>query len=89
MNAEKLQKLQGQVRIGGKGTPRRKMKKVHKPVGADDKKLQASLKKLNSQTIPGIQEVNMFKTDGRVIHFADPKGSVTYSENQVIIIKNY
>lgn len=26
MNAEKLKKLQAQVRIGGKGTPRRKKK---------------------------------------------------------------
>ncbi|KAL2911412.1 Nascent polypeptide-associated complex subunit beta, partial [Polyrhizophydium stewartii] len=49
MNAEKLAKLQSQVRIGGKGTPRRKVKKVHKTAGTDDKKLQGVLKKLNCQ----------------------------------------
>ena len=40
MNAEKLQKLQAQVRLGGKGTPRRKKKVVHKTATTDDKKLQ-------------------------------------------------
>lgn len=60
----------------GKGTPRRKQKKVHKTSGTDDKKLQASLKKLNVQPIQAIEEVNMFKEDGNVIHFAAPKGTV-------------
>jgi nascent polypeptide-associated complex subunit beta len=60
--------------ISGKGTPRRKVKKVHKSAGADDKKLQTSLKKLNVQPIQAIEEVNMFKSDGNVIHFAAPKG---------------
>jgi hypothetical protein len=58
----------------GKGTPRRKTKKVHKSTGTDDKKLQTSLKKLNVQPIQAIEEVNMFKEDGNVIHFAAPKG---------------
>jgi nascent polypeptide-associated complex subunit beta len=58
----------------GKGTPRRKVKKVHKSAGTDDKKLQGALKKLNVQPIQAIEEVNMFKTDGNVIHFSAPKG---------------
>ena len=58
----------------GKGTPRRKVKKVHKSAGTDDKKLQTSLKKLNVQPIQAIEEVNMFKSDGNVIHFSAPKG---------------
>ena len=60
----------------GKGTPRRKVKKVHKSSGTDDKKLQTSLKKLNVQPIQAIEEVNMFKEDGNVIHFAAPKGKL-------------
>lgn len=43
----------------------------------DDKKLQTSLKKLNVQPIQAIEEVNMFKSDGNVIHFAAPKGTFT------------
>jgi hypothetical protein len=48
---------------------------VHKSSGTDDKKLQTSLKKLNVQPIQAIEEVNMFKEDGNVIHFAAPKGT--------------
>lgn len=48
---------------------------MHKTSGTDDKKLQTSLKKLNVQPIQAIEEVNMFKEDGNVIHFAAPKGT--------------
>ena len=51
------------------------MKKVHKSAGTDDKKLQAALKKTNVQPIQAIEEVNMFKSDGNVIHFSAPKGT--------------
>jgi nascent polypeptide-associated complex subunit beta len=67
------------VLSSGKGTPRRKMKKVHKSSGTDDKKLQTSLKKLNVQPIQSIEEVNMFKEDGNVIHFAAPKGTLLHT----------
>merc|ERR1712000_718678 len=69
MDSAKLAKMQASVRIGGKGTPRRKVKKVHKSSGTDDKKLQTTLKKLHVQPIQAIEEVNMFKSDGNVIHF--------------------
>lgn len=58
----------------GKGTPRRKVKRTPARSAGDDKKLQQTLKKLNTQPIPAIEEVNMFKSDGNVIHFAAPKG---------------
>ena len=51
------------------------MKRAPARSGGDDKKLQASLKKLNVQPIQAIEEVNMFKSDGNVIHFAAPKGA--------------
>uniref|UniRef100_A0A8C0KXL2 NAC-A/B domain-containing protein n=1 Tax=Canis lupus dingo TaxID=286419 RepID=A0A8C0KXL2_CANLU len=59
MNQEKLAKLQAQVRIGGKGTARRKKKVVHRTATADDKKLQFSLKKLGVNNISGIEEVSV------------------------------
>ncbi len=37
MNQEKLKQLQQQVRIGGKGTARRKKKVVHRTATTDDK----------------------------------------------------
>lgn len=54
---------------------RRKIVRKTKPSAAqDDKKLQGALKKLNVQPIPGVEEVNMFREDGNVLHFTAPKG---------------
>jgi len=81
MNQEKLKQLQSQVRIGGKGTARRKKKVVHRTATTDDKKLQSSLKKLSVNNIPGIEEVNMIKDDGTVIHFNNPKVQASLAAN--------
>jgi len=81
MDAEKIQRIQAQVRIGGKGTARRKKKVVHRSATTDDKKLQSTLKKLSVSTIPGIEEVNMIKDDGTVIHFNNPKVQASLSSN--------
>jgi len=88
MDPAKLAKLQASVRIGGKGTPRRKVKKVHKSSGTDDKKLQSALKKLNVQPIQAIEEVNMFKEDGNVIHFSAPKVHASVPANTFAIYGN-
>ncbi|XP_063700996.1 transcription factor BTF3 homolog 4 [Culicoides brevitarsis] len=85
MNAEKLKKLGAEVRIGGKGMPRRKKKIVHTSSAVDDKKLQLSLKKLGVNTIPGIEEVNMIKNDGTVIHFNNPKTQASLATNTFAI----
>lgn len=84
MNAERLNKMQSQVRIGGKGTQRRKKKVVHK-TNTDDKKLQNSLKKLAVNAIPGIEEVHMIKDDGHVIHFNNPKVQASLPANTFAI----
>jgi hypothetical protein len=44
--------------------------------GGEDPKLQAALKKLQVEPVSGIEEVNMFKEDGNVLHFAAPKGKL-------------
>lgn len=84
MNAEKIKKLQQNaehVRTGGKGTARRKKKVVHKTTAMDDKKLQSNLKKLSVTNIPGIEEVNMIKDDGTVVHFNNPKVQASVPAN--------
>jgi len=84
MNPEKLKQLQAQaanVRIGGKGSARRKKKVIHRTATTDDKKLQSSLKKLSVNNIPGIEEVNMIKDDGSVIHFNNPKVQASLAAN--------
>ncbi|CAK7275571.1 Nascent polypeptide-associated complex subunit beta [Sporothrix epigloea] len=85
---ERLKKLGAVSRIGGKGTPRRKVKRAPPRSAADDKKLQASLKKLNVQPITQIEEVNMFKSDGNVIHFAAPKVHASVPSNTFAIYGN-
>ncbi|CAK4031471.1 nascent polypeptide-associated complex subunit beta [Lecanosticta acicola] len=72
----------------GKGTPRRKVKKVHKSSGTDDKKLQTTLKKMNVTPIQAIEEVNMFKSDGNVIHFSAPKVHAAVPANTFAIYGN-
>ena len=58
MNPEKLKQMQANVRIGGKGTARRKKKVVHRTATTDDKKLQSSLKKLSGTDNKTLKLVN-------------------------------
>ncbi|KAG6004644.1 Nascent polypeptide-associated complex subunit beta [Claviceps maximensis] len=86
---ERLKKLGASARTGdGKGTPRRKVKRAPARSGADDKKLQQTLKKLNTQPIQAIEEVNMFKSDGNVIHFSAPKVHAAVPSNTFAIYGN-
>ncbi|CAG8459922.1 3006_t:CDS:2 [Paraglomus occultum] len=85
MNADRLAKMQAQVRIGGKGSPRRKMKKVHKSTTNDDKKLKTALNKLKLHPIQQIDEVNMYRDDGSAIHFRAPKVQASLHANTFVI----
>jgi nascent polypeptide-associated complex subunit beta len=80
MNAEKLAKMAAQVRTGGKGSVRRKKKAIHKTTTTDDKRLQNTLKRLGVNNIPAIEEVNLFKDNGTVIHFNNPKVQASMSQ---------
>ncbi|KAJ3005543.1 hypothetical protein NUW54_g4292 [Trametes sanguinea] len=55
------------------------------PAAQDDKKLQGALKKLNVQPIPGVEEVNMFREDGNVLHFSTPKVHAAVTANTFAI----
>jgi len=78
---DRLLKLQESVRTGGKGSVRRKKKAVHKVNATDDKRLQTTLKRLGVNAIPGIEEVNLFKDDGNVIQFKNPKVQASITAN--------
>merc|ERR1711939_685475 len=83
----KLQAMAAASRVGGKGSVRRKKKVVHKNVNAaDDKRLQNTLKKLGINTIPAIEEVNLFMESGEVIHFNQPKVQASIAANTYVII---
>lgn len=97
MNSAKLAKLQEQVRIGGKGTPRRKMKKSPVPTGPspaqikntkiaeEGNRMASSLAPLNSCSFPSIDEVNMFHQDGHVIHFDRPSVNAAHVANTFVV----
>merc|ERR1711887_280832 len=82
MNKEKLAALQAKGPVTKVGGMRRK-KKVTKQTGSvsDDKKIQQTLKKFSCSNLPGIDEVNMFKEDGTVIHFKNPKVTASPTSN--------
>merc|ERR1712099_56382 len=67
------------------GTQRRRKLTKHQNHGADEKQMQAQLKRLGVNNIPGIEEVNMFKEDGTVIHFSAPKVQAAVSSNTFVV----
>ena len=93
MDVERLQRLANAVRTGGKGSVRRyvlvllhltdidlcfrKKKAAHKVTSGDDTRLQNCLRRMQVNTIPGIEEVNIFQGEN-VIHFANPKGNAEW-----------
>ncbi|OXB71860.1 UNVERIFIED_CONTAM: hypothetical protein H355_014201 [Colinus virginianus] len=82
----KLRERFGQAQqLGGKGTARRKTKKVHKSVVADDKKLQFTLKRLGVATIPGIEEVLMMQDNGKLLQFTKPQVQAAVPANTYVI----
>ncbi|GAV64111.1 NAC domain-containing protein, partial [Cephalotus follicularis] len=84
MNREKLIKMAGAVRTGGKGSVRRKKKAVHKTTTTDDKRLQSTLKRIGVNAIPAIEEVNIFKDDV-VIQFINPKVQASIAANTWVV----
>uniref|UniRef100_A0A6B2LQL6 Nascent polypeptide-associated complex subunit beta n=1 Tax=Arcella intermedia TaxID=1963864 RepID=A0A6B2LQL6_9EUKA len=88
MNQDKLKRLEGQVRTGGKGTVRRKVKKQRKVTTTDDKKLQSTLKKIGVNPIPAIEEVSFFNKDGTVRIFKNPKLQAALPSNTFVVSGN-
>jgi len=81
----KLQAKMSGVRTGGAGSARRKRVAHHQSNTVDDKKLQAQLKQLRMSPIPSIDEVNMFREDGKVLHFEMPKMQASVQANTFAI----
>lgn len=66
---------------GGKGSARRKKKVTPRAGAQSDAKLTAALKKLGASSIPGVEEINLFREDGKVIHFVNPKLQASIAAN--------
>merc|ERR1711934_668785 len=82
INKEKLKALQASGAPTKVGGMRRKKKVAQKSANvSDDKRIQQTLKKFACSNLPGIDEVNMFKEDGTVIHFKNPKVTASPTSN--------
>jgi len=74
------------AQTGGKGSVRRKKKGASRNSSAQgDAKLNSALKKLNITQIPGIEQVNLFRDDGQVVHFSNPKVQASIQANTYIV----
>lgn len=85
MNPAKLKQLEKVVRIGGKGSTRRKHKHIPRPSMIDVSRLRSSLMKLPMSVLRGIQQVHLSMQDGgqKVMHF--PKVECSIQSNVYII----
>ena len=73
------------IRMGGKGTQRRKVKVVHHSTSGSDKQTKEVIKKLQAQPLQELNEVNLFTNDLKVIQFKNPEvfGNLP---NQIFIV---
>jgi len=76
------------AKMGGKGSMRRKKKVTRKSTSHDDKKLKSVLNKLSVRDIPAIEEVNLFRDDGKVVHFSSPKVQASIASNTYVVSGN-
>jgi len=83
-----LAKLASATRIGGKGTVRRKTKRVSSRPAYDEKKLAASLQKLGVSSVPGIEEATLLTGEGELLSFSNAKVSASVQANTCVISGN-
>eukprot|EP00948_MAST-09A_sp_MAST-9A-sp1_P002953 g2953.t1 len=83
-NRKKLAARMKSNKLGGKGSIRRKKKVQHKATNTEDKSVQKQLKKLGGQPL-SVEQVNLFKNNGEVIHFKVPKVQAAVQSNMFVI----
>lgn len=79
---KKMEEKFGNLKLGGKGTQKRKKIVVHKSNTQQDKKVTALAKKAGAKNIGETAEINVFKDDNSVLHFKKPK--IEYSVKEKV-----
>lgn len=82
MDVDRFKRMAGAARTGGKGSARRK-KAAHR--ATDNKVLQSTLRRAGVDTIPGVEEVNMFFKEDIVIQFQNPKVQASIATNTWVV----
>ena len=70
---KKMEERFGNLKLGGKGSQKKKKIVVHKSSAVQDKKIAAVAKKAGAKNIGEINEINVFRDDNTVFHFKKPK----------------
>ncbi|EDX01676.1 transcription factor BTF3 homolog 4 [Drosophila yakuba] len=89
MDANKLKKMEEVVRIGGRGTVRRKHKNIPSSAAVEEKRLQTTLGKLPLSQVNGIQEVTIEFTDSSEMVVSMPRVQGTTSSNLFVITGDF
>jgi len=90
LKIEALRKLGASLRIGGRGTARRKFKAVRKKRSKmDDVKFQNALRKQGLNPVTDIEHVTVYKEDGTVWTFEKPRLLANQQANQFCIQGKY
>mmetsp|Transcript_126551 Transcript_126551/g.252963 ORF Transcript_126551/g.252963 Transcript_126551/m.252963 type:complete len:1348 (-) Transcript_126551:167-4210(-) len=72
----------GAIRAGGRGAARRTRRRGHH----SGKRLQAQLHRLGAADVPFVEEVNMFRDDGFVLHFVAPRVQASARANAHVVV---
>jgi nascent polypeptide-associated complex subunit beta len=79
---KRMEEKFGNLKLGGKGTQKRKKIVVHKATAVQDKKIASIAKKTGARNLGETAEINVFRDDHTVLHFKKPK--IEYSAKEKI-----
>lgn len=85
---KKMEEKFGNLKLGGKGTQKRKKMVVHKSQAVQDKKISALAKKAGAKNLGETAEILIFKDDNSVIHFKKPKLEYAMKEKITFLTGN-
>ncbi|SBS87390.1 basic transcription factor 3b, putative [Plasmodium ovale wallikeri] len=84
--AKLKEKMGGNLRqIGGKGSARRKIKKVHKNSISNEKKINLILKKIGASYFGDVDEICIYKAGDTYLEFKRPKLSASLQSNTYVV----
>ena len=82
---KKMEEKFGNLKLGGKGSQKKKKMVVHKSTAVQDKKISAIAKKSGAKNLGDTAEINVFKDDNSVLHFKRPKIEYSVKEKVTFI----
>ncbi|KJP89758.1 hypothetical protein AK88_00466 [Plasmodium fragile] len=84
--AKLKEKMGGNLRqIGGKGSARRKIKKVHKNSMSNEKKINLILKKIGASYFGDVDEICVYRAGDTYMEFKKPKLSASLQSNTYVV----